>query len=432
MNRAEIGFRVKFCLSFLVLLMGLSWAGRSSRAETRWAAPEQEKASHQGDPVSLKVVDLALVDFFRVISELSGLNILVDPDVKGSVTLNAVEVPWDQLFDIVLRSQGLQRVIDGNLVRISTRETLHKEEASRQALKRAALMAADTVTTMRSLNYARGKELVVSLQKQLSQRGRIEVDERTNTLIITDIAETVAKIDQLITGLDLPEQQVEIEARIVEVTSQFARQLGTQFGFSGGYRADRFQGALTVLTPREESFSKAQFGTGTLLDTVQLDLIIDAGEQRGDARILSKPRVSTQNNAEALITQGAKIPIPVTQNFTTTVRFEIAALRLTVTPHITGEQTVDLKIRVENNIPDFTRTVLGIPTILTSESRTSVLVPDGGTTVIGGVFVEVDRKNANKIPGLGDIPFLGRLFKRDSQAKETREILFFMTPRILE
>ena len=170
--------------------------------------------------------------------------------------------------------------------------------------------------------------------------------------------------------------------------------------------------------------------SGKFLDLVVVDALIEAAEEKGEARILSKPRVSAQNNAEAIITQGAKIPIPVQQNFTTTVRFEVAALRLTVTPQITDKETVLLGILLENNVPDFTRTVLGIPTILTSESQTLVLVPDGGTTVIDGVFVETDRQQDRKVPGLGDIPVLGHLFKSTTDDRETREILFFITPRI--
>ena len=169
---------------------------------------------------------------------------------------------------------------------------------------------------------------------------------------------------------------------------------------------------------------------GKLIDTVRLDIIIGAAEERGEACILSKPRVTAQNNAEAIITQGAKIPIPVQQNFTTTVRFETAALVLTVTPQITDQDTVLLGIKLENNFPDFTRTVLGISTILTSESQTLVLVPDGGTTIIAGVFVETDRHDENKVPILGDIPVLGYLFKHTRTERETREILFFITPRI--
>lgn len=389
-----------------------------------------QSAQYQGEPISLDLVDVSLVDFFRTISELSGLNILIDPDVKGTITIHVEEVPWDQLFDMVLKSHGLEKTVDGNLVRISTKETLQREQEAIEALKKAEFMAVDTLTVTKHLNYA--KALVVSkgLEKQLTGRGQVMADERTNTLIITDVPENVSRLSMLIGTLDIPERQVEIEARIIEATTNFARELGVQFGFIIGKPTDRTQAAFEVFAPAEEPVGAARFLTGKVVDTFRLDTIISAAEAKGEARILSKPRVSAQNNAEAVITQGSKIPIPVTQNFTTTVRFETAALQLTVTPQISEERTVVLGIRLENNIPDFTRTVLGIPTILTSESRTQVMVPDGGTTVIGGIFVETDRQQDNKVPGLGDIPVLGHLFKNTRRERDTREILFFITPRI--
>jgi type IV pilus assembly protein PilQ len=244
------------------------------------------------------------------------------------------------------------------------------------------------------------------------------------------VPEGVNRINNLVEALDVPEKQVEIEARIIEATTRFARELGMELGFVFGNEFDRNQGGLIVATPAEEPNASGFFTTGKALDTFRLDAIITAAENTGDARILSKPRVSAQNNAEAKITQGAKIPIPVQINFTTTVRYEIAALQLTVTPQITEEKTISMNIKVENNVPDFSQTVLGIPTILTSESQTRVMVSDGETTVIGGIFVETDRDSKNKVPGLGDIPVVGHLFKRDSKERETREILFFITPRI--
>ncbi|GAB4109420.1 MAG: hypothetical protein Kow001_09500 [Acidobacteriota bacterium] len=401
-------------------------AAPSSGAETTLA----QAGTWGGEPVSLKLVNVSLVDFFRAISELSGLNILIDPEVKGNITINVEQVPWDQLFEAVLRSHGLTRTIDGNLVRISTKKKLRDEEESEQALKRAAFLARDLVTVTRTLNYASGEELLPSFEKQLSERGQINVDKRTNTLIITDVPEGVEKIGGLIGTLDKPERQVEIEARIIEATTRFARELGAEFGLLIGNDSDRNQGGLVVASPAEDPVGSFAFRTGKFLDTFKLDAFITAGEQSGQARILSKPRVSAQNNAEAKITQGAKIPIPVQINFTTTVRYEVAALQLTVTPQITQENTVALNIKVENNVPDFSQTVLGIPTILTSESQTRVLVEDGGTTVIGGIFVEIDRESEDKVPGLGDIPVLGHLFKRTGKDRETREILFFITPRI--
>jgi type IV pilus assembly protein PilQ len=436
MNSARSFQRNTVIVVVLMCLSGILFSGVSTPASNAppasltAASKPVDAAGYLGEPVSLKLVDVTLVDFFRAISELTGLNLLIDPDVNGTITINVEQVPWDLLFDTVLRSHGLQRTAEANLVRISTKKTLRQEEEAKQALKKAAFLAADTQTVTVRLNYAVAKDLAKSIEKQMTERGQINVDERTNTIILTDISDRVSQLTGLLRTLDVPEQQVEIEARIIEATTTFARELGFQLGIEIGRPTDRAQGALEVFAPALNPVGAAGAFVGRMLDTFRLDAIITAGEARGEARILSKPRVSAQNNAKAIITQGAKIPIPVQQNFTTTVRFETAALQLTVTPQVTEEETVLLNIKVDNNVPDFTRTVLGIPVILTSESETIVLVPNGGTTVIGGIFVEIDRRNEDKVPGLGDIPVVGNLFKRSSKERETREILFFITPRI--
>ena len=170
--------------------------------------------------------------------------------------------------------------------------------------------------------------------------------------------------------------------------------------------------------------------TGNLMDTIQLDALITAAERDGDAQILSKPRVTAQNNTLATITQGSQIPVPVSQNFTTTVEYQTAALQLTVTPRVTNVDTILMTIVVENNVPDFATTVLGIPAIRTSQAQTQVLVANGGTTVIGGIYIEAESENEERVPGLGRIPVLGHLFRTTSKSQETREILFFITARI--
>ena len=391
-----------------------------------------DKSQYQGEPISLKLVDVSLVDFFRTISELTGLNILIDPDVRGTITINVEEVPWDLLFETVLKSHGLERTIEGNLVRIATKRRLRAEEEANKALKKAAFEATDTITVTRHLNYGLAKDLGKALEKQLSGRGLINVDERTNTLIITDVRTRLEEVLNLVKTLDVPEKQVSIEARIVEATSNFSRDLGSTFFLQIGNDADRVRTVLDVFAPTavEKTIGVGGISLGNFLDTVKLDAFITAGETKGEARMLSKPVTSAQNNAEAVILQGSKIPIPVQQNFTTTVRYEYAALKLTVTPRITEEQTVVLTIKLENAVPDFSRTVLGIPIILVSETETMVMLPDGGTAVIGGIFVETDREQVNKVPGMGDVPLLGNLFKKTSKNRETREILFFLTTKI--
>lgn len=401
----------------------------------------QAQGPYEGEPVSLKVVQISVTDFFRTISELSGLNILIDPEVAGSLTLNVEQVPWDQLFDAVLQSQGLAKRIEGNLVRISTQDKLRSEQEINQQLKEATLVAADTVTVTKRLNYATGAEITSSLEPHLTPRGSMNVDDRTNTLIITDVPPGIDAVSDLLNVLDVAEQQVEIEARIIEASTNFSRSLGVQLGIgigriepaknAFGDVADRVTSQINTTTPAGGTITGlGGLVVGGLVDTFRLDAVISAGEVEGEARILSKPRVTAQNNAEATITQGSQIPVPVQQNFTTTVEFQTAALQLTVTPRVTNVGTILLTIAVENNIPDFARTVLGIPAIQTSEATSQVLVADGGTTVIGGIYVQQESDTENRVPGLGKIPLVGNLFKSTTKAKDTREILFFITARI--
>ncbi len=403
----------------------------------------QAQGPYEGEPVSLKVVQISVTDFFRTISELSGLNILIDPEVGGSLTLNVEQVPWDQLFDAVLQSQGLAKRIEGNLVRISTQDKLRSEQEINQQLKEATLVAADTLTVTKRLNYATGGDILDSLEPHLTPRGSMNVDDRTNTLIISDVPFGIDAVSDLLNILDVAEKQVEIEARIIEASTNFSRSLGVQLGIgigriepaknAFGDVADRVTSQINTGVPASGNLTGlGGLVIGGLVDTFRLDAVISAAETEGEARILSKPRVTAQNNAEATITQGSQIPVPVQQNFTTTVEFQTAALRLTVTPRVTNVGTILLDIQVENNIPDFARTVLGIPAIQTSESTTQVLVTDGGTTVIGGIYVQQESDAEDRVPGLGKIPLIGNLFKTTTKSKDTREILFFITARIQE
>ena len=415
--------------------------------------PAAQGDGYSGEPISLKVVGISVTDFFRTISELSGLNILIDSDVSGSLTLNVEQVPWDQLFDAVLQSQGLAKRIEGNLIRITTQGTLRGEQEIQQQLKEAELLAADTLLISRRLNYAQGGEIITSLEPHLTPRGSMNVDSRTNTLIIADVPYGLDQVTDLIEILDVPEKQVEIEARIVEASTNFARALGVQLGIGIGRNnfnfftddEPEFSKLIGPGAPRSGGFAGTQpfggapspgiiagFSTGKLIDTFRLDAIITAAERNGEAQILSKPRVTAQNNVQATITQGSQIPVPVQQNFTTTVEFQTAALQLTVTPRVTNVDTVLMNITVQNNVPDFGTTVLGIPAIRTSEATTQVLVANGGTTVIGGIYIESESESEDRVPGLGRIPVLGNLFKTTSKSQDTREILFFITARVQE
>jgi type IV pilus assembly protein PilQ len=303
------------------------------------------------------------------------------------------------------------------------------------------------------LSYAKAEELKPLLLKSaLSPRGNVEVDARTNTLIITDLADRLTTASDLINTLDKAQPQVEIEARIVQVKKTFQRQLGVQWGFNG--TVSPALGNTTVLGfPNSGSLAGAQGGTtgttptavnlpvpgatsavglqlGSINGSFNLDIALSALETTGNGRILSTPRVSTQNNVEAEIKQGTQIPIQTVANNTVTVQFKDAALVLKVTPQITAANTVIMKISLENGQADFTKAVNGIPPINTQSANTSVLVNDGQTTVIGGIYLSSEQYQTDRTPGLGRIPLLNWLFKRDFAADDSTELLIFITPRI--
>ena len=381
-------------------------------------------------PVTMSLVDASLVDFFRTVAELSDLNLVIDSDVSGNVTLRVEGLALDQVVAMVLKSHSLEQTSKEDLIRISRRETLRaEEERDRELLSRERENQAST-TVARSLNYASAEEVAKTLKNQLGEKGRLDVDTRTNTVLMTDIPPRVEELNRLLDHLDVAGRQVEIEARIIEATTTFARNLGVQLDMLIGGASPRAGASVRMSTPLGLGSGSPGITAAPVLDTMRLDALLTAAESEGEVRIVSKPRVTALNNVEATITQGARIPIPVEHDFTTTVRFETAALRLLVTPQITPEKTVLLKIKVENNVPDFSRTVQGIPTILTSESQTVVLIPHEGTAVIGGILLDIDRTLVQEVPGLVRIPVLGRLFRKDSKSRETREIIFFITPRI--
>ena len=415
-----IGSRLRRNWVFLFWVLAAATSTRGSGLQ----GPEVPDRLRQ--TVSMSLVDASLVDFFRTVAELSDLNLVIDSDVSGSLTLRVERLALDQVVEMVLKSHSLERTSQEDLIRISRRETLRaEEERDRKLLDQERESQAPT-TVARSLNYASAEQMAETLKHQLGEKGRIDVDARTNTVLMTDIPQRVAEVNRLLDHLDVAGRQVEIEARIIEATTTFARNLGLQLDLLIGGAGPRAAGSLRMSTPS----GSPGIAAAQVLDTVRLDALLAAAESDGEVRILSKPRVTALNNVEATITQGARIPIPVEHDFTTTVRFETAALRLLVTPQITPEKMVLLKIKVENNVPDFSRTVQGIPTILTSESQTVVLIPHEGTAVIGGILLDIDRTLVREVPGLARIPVLGRLFRRDSKSRETREIIFFITPRI--
>jgi type IV pilus assembly protein PilQ len=420
-----------------------------------------QQARYTGNPVSLDFQGADLRAVLRTFSEISGLNLVIDPSIQGTVDVALRDVPWDQALDIILRANKLGYVVDGTIVRIAPLTVLADEEAQRRKLSDEQALAGELRVLTRSLSYAKAEDLRQLLtQTVLSQRGQIQFDSRTNTLIINDLADRLERASALITTLDRPEPQVEIEARIVQTTRDFARNIGVQWGI--GARASSAlgntlpfsfpnQGSITGRTGVTQSgdatgadavgtmvnmgVTPATSGIGLALGAVNgavnLDVALTALESSGQGRILSTPRVSTQNNIEAEITQGIQVPIQTVANNTVTVTFKDAALTLRVTPQITATNTVIMRISVENASPDFSRAINGIPPIDTQRALTQVLVGDGDTTVIGGIYVSREQASQDRTPGLHRIPLLGWLFQRNEFSDESRELLIFITPKIM-
>ncbi len=422
--------------------------------------PAANGPKYTGEPISVNLKDVDLKDFFRLIHEISGLNVVLDPNVHGSLTIVLDDVPWDQALDIVLKNNELARQLEGNVLRIATVETLRKEAEGRRAQQEAEALAVDKITVTRFLSYAHSKDVVPTAKKFLTQRGDVMSDDRTNALIIQDIPSVMPAIDRLLTQLDRKTQEVEIEARVVAATRSFARDIGTQFGFGWGNGHTAVGGASSVgSSPTQVGGLTPGFitvgGSGTQIplfsnlpvtsptsgitfvtasNNVRIDAILTMAESRGLLKILSRPRVVTQNNIQALVRQGVRVPI-VTQaqlGGPPTVTYVDAFLRLTVVPQITSEGTIFLNVDVENTTPDFGRTVQGNPTLITQQATTQVLVTDGGTVVIGGVIQTQNSVNIAQVPLLGSIPALGNLFKRRNVSTSNQELIFFITPRIIQ
>src|SRR2546426_7448435 len=418
---------------------------------------------YTGHPISLDFQGADLRAVLRTFAEISGLNIVIDPAVQGTVDVALRDVPWDQALDIILRANKLGYFIDGTIVRIAPLTVLAEEESQRRKLSEEQALAGQLTTIPVQLSYAKAEELQALITKSaLSQRGTVQVDPRTNTLIITDLAEKLTAAQNLVATLDKPQPQVEIEARIVQTNKDYARALGVQWGFGGrvdpalgnttnlafpnngnlGGRIGAAQGPVNGSTnlPQPTAVnlgvaapnSAVGLALGSINGAFNLDVALSALERSGNGRLLSTPRVTTQNNVAAEMKQGVQIPIQTVANNTVTVTFKDAALDLKVTPQITAANTVIMQIAVENASPDFSRAVNNIPPINTQQATTQVLVSDGQTTVIGGIYVSQEQAANDRTPGLSKIPLLRWLFQRNTITDQSTELLIFITPRIIK
>jgi len=406
---------------------------------------------YTGEIISLDLKDYDIKDFFRLISEISGLNVVLDPNVAGTVTLKLTDVPWDQALDVVLKNNQLGGQLQGNVLRIATNSTLQAEQTSQKALRDAQDLAAPIVTRTFLLNYTKADTVAATLRGLLSMRGNIITDPRRNALIVTDIPSQFTNIESMVKFLDTPQQQVEIEARLLQANKSFSRDLGNQIGLLINNRSGNVLTGVPGTTSPFPRTPPPRVATGGGLPLISnfgaaataglsfliqpggdilLDEIIGVSEARGTAKLISRPRVTTQNNVAATIQQGTQIPVQTNVNNTITVQFTSFTLNLTVTPQITEAGTILLTANITNSQPDFAKAVNGVPSVSTQSAQTQVLIPDGGTAVIGGILIDIDQVNVRQVPGLGNLPLIGTLFKDTNTIKSTSELLFFITPRI--
>jgi len=461
-----------------------------------------------GEPINLNVVNADIRDILNYITEQYGINFVIDSSVGAvPVTVNVQDVPWNLALEMILRSNKLGAQVNGNILRIATNDSLAKEAETEKVINDARLDTTQLVTEFIRLNYARAtgtlstaggssgnfsggatpnassssgsgaasaggdQGILPVVQRRLSRRGSVEVDGRSNTLIITDVKENIASIRQLVTLLDQPEPQVEIETRIVIASKSFSRDLGVQLnalalntstgGTAGfgtapgtplaggagagaantiGLRAAGIpQGILNPSGALGANLANTVIGLTTgIIGTAQISALITAAESRGNARTVATPRVTALNNRKAEISSGQQIPVTTPQTgaggsggvllFTTT--FVSVPLRLEVTPQITDAGTVVLHVIAENNSINTAIAINGTPGIDTQRMETEVLVPNGGTTIVGGVLGDQETETQNRTPGVANLPIIGNLFKRKGVVRQSSEILFFITPRI--
>jgi type IV pilus assembly protein PilQ len=428
--------------------------------------------NHQwrGFPINLNLVSANIHNVFRLTSSVSKLNIVSSDDVEGTVTVQLNEVPWDQALAAILQAKGLGAVQYGNIIRVAPIETIRKEREDAAAAKTAEEESLPLRVLTLPLNYAAAAEVMKQLEEMLSKRGSATFDERTNSLIIRDIDRNLTQVRQLVRALDTRTPQVHIEARIVEANQAFSRSLGIQWGgnlnfspatgaptglffpnsigVSGGNTATTVSGTgasqggrptnfttqpnYVVDLPASQSATTLGVSLGSITGMVNLDLRLSAGEATGTGRIISAPSITTVTNRAAVIRDGARIPYETASLRGTNVEFVEAVLLLQVTPQITAEGTIFLDVQITKNRPDFANAVRNLPTIQIKEAKTTVMVNDGDTTVIGGVYSFEESLNKTLVPGLGRIPVLGWLFKTTNKRTDRRELLVFITPTIVK
>ncbi|MBT0665636.1 type IV pilus secretin PilQ [Geobacter pelophilus] len=404
------------------------------------------KKKYTGRRVSLEFSDAEVRKIFQLIAEVSNLNFLIADDVTGTISIKLVNVPWDQALDVILESKNLEMKREGNIVQIKPKGKFKSAQIEEQEAKKAQERALPLVTEIFDVNFADIGEVQAQFEKIRSERGVITKDGRTNRVIVKDVQPAIEEMKFLLKNVDMPEKQVLIEARIVEATSTFSRDLGVQWGLhykdgsasmAGINSIDTGWGGVIGITPPTSGFnssstSGASMGLsfGKLTSNIQLDLRLSAAANAGLVKIVSSPKVVTLNNKQAKISQGQAIYLPSTSAEGTKQDKVDATLSLEVTPHITPDGTISMKITAKNDAPG-TAPSGATAAVNKKEANTELLVKNGETTVIGGIYVDSDTESDSGVPYLMDIPLLGWFFKSNTKVKTKTELLIFITPRII-
>lgn len=405
-----------------------------------------DKKVYTGKRVTLEFADADIRKIFQLIAEVSNKNILVGDDVSGTISIKLVNVPWDQALDVILQTKGLDKKEDGNIMIIRPAGKIASLADEQLAAKKAYERTLELKTKVYDINFASVADVAGQFNSYKSERGTISTDTRTNRVIVNDISPALEKMTELLKELDIPEKQVLIEARIVEATSSFTQDLGIQWGihhrdgsasFLGINSLDSGFGGIITNIPPTSGFQAATAAGGSmglsfgkLTNNVQIDLRLSAAAEAGQVKIISTPKVVTLNNKAAKISQGQMIPYSTVSAEGTKTEFVEAALTLEVTPHITASNAVSMKIKASNNSAGSAATGVA-PPINKKEATTELLVQNGETTVIGGIYVDTDSITDSGVPFLMDIPLLGWLFKSNNKKKSKSELLIFITPKIV-
>ena len=432
----------------------------------------KKKLSYVGDKLSLNFQDIEVRSVLQLLADFTGLNMVVSDSVSGRITLRLKNVPWDQALDIILKTKGLSKRQNGNVILVAPTE----EIAAREKLELESQKQVEELAPLHSeliqINYAKAEALADLLKSEenqlLSERGNVTIDERTNTLLVQDTATKLGEIRALIEKLDIPVRQVLVESRIVIANDDFARDIGVRFGFNrenslGGNASILTAGGLPGHTEGTFGFAPGIENPGTKdgtgpealmvnlpqqlaqgrggainflvgkVGSYLLQLELTAMQQEGRGEIVSSPRVITSDQNKATIKQGMEIPYQkATSSGATSVAFKEAVLKLEVTPHITPDDRIIMDLLVSKDDADFTRAVLGVPPLNKREVETRVLVDNGETVVLGGVFEREKKQGEEKVPFFGDLPIVGRAFKQTLDEDRKQELLIFITPKIIK